>query len=426
MNNVSCPRRSPEPRPQGAVQPHCSRNRTPSRAALVPLALASLLISCTTKPKPQTQPTPAATLISTTPPKYRGSATTKNGLHAELSITAQGDYTIYFMDSAGDDLPAAQLSTVAVNGAPLQINDTGETWVGRNALPSAADLTAKVSFNLHGQPDSATVALSTVDAPLDYVCPMDPDVRSATPGKCSRCGMTLVMGIPDPEEFPLRLDLSPAEPRAREKTDLVFTVDNPNTGKSVDHFETVHERLFHLFIVSADLEYFVHDHPKYDGKGEFRYAATFPKPGMYRVLGDYYPSGATPQLEPKTIFVAGGPVNLAEAKLTPDLTPKKGQNSDVTLTIDPQPVAGQSVRLVYRFQPADGLERYLGAWAHMLAASDDLIDLLHEHPLSADNGQIEFDLTFPRARTYRVWVQFQRDGAVNTIAFNVPVQAAQP
>ena len=60
----------------------------------------------------------------------------------------------------------------------------------------------------------------------------------------------------------------------------------------------------------------------------------------------------------------------------------------------------------------------------MLAASDDLIDLLHEHPFNADNGQIEFDLTFPRAATYRVWIQFQREGVVNTVAFNVPVQAS--
>jgi hypothetical protein len=62
----------------------------------------------------------------------------------------------------------------------------------------------------------------------------------------------------------------------------------------------------------------------------------------------------------------------------------------------------------------------------MLAASDDLIDLLHEHPFNAENGQVEFDMTFPRARTYRVWVQFQRKGVVNTVAFNVPIQSAQP
>ena len=41
----------------------------------------------------------------------------------------------------------------------------------------------------------------------------------------------------------------------------------------------------------------------------------FPKPGMYRILGDFYPAGATPQLAPKTIFVQGQPLSLADAKL---------------------------------------------------------------------------------------------------------------
>lgn len=394
----------------------------------LPLLMAAcLLVGCGHRQKDKVEAAPSAAPVSTTLPKYRGSGTTANGLHAEVTISGQGDYTVYFMDAAGDDLPAAQVSGVALDGVALQINDTGETWVGKGSLPANTDLMARVAFSMSGKPDSAAVALTTVDAPLDYVCPMDPDVRSATPGVCSRCGMKLVMGIPDPEEFPLHLALVPAQFRPREKVDLVFTVENPGTGKTVSHFETVHERLFHLFIVSADLQYFVHDHPQYDGKGEFRYAATFPKPGMYRVLGDFYPAGATPQLAPKTIFVPGDSVSLEQAKLTPDLAPQKAQNSDVELRLDPpHPVAGAAAQLYFRFKPSDGLERYLGAWAHMLAASDDLIDLLHEHPYTADNGQIEFDLTFPRARTYRVWVQFQRQGVVNTVAFNVPVQEAQP
>ncbi len=28
-------------------------------------------------------------------------------------------------------------------------------------------------------------------APPDFTCPMDPDVRSKVPGKCPRCGMKL-------------------------------------------------------------------------------------------------------------------------------------------------------------------------------------------------------------------------------------------
>ena len=62
----------------------------------------------------------------------------------------------------------------------------------------------------------------------------------------------------------------------------------------------------------------------------------------------------------------------------------------------------------------------------MLAASEDLIDLIHTHPFIADGGpNMQFNLTFPRPGTYRVWVQFQRKGVVNTVRFDIPVQELQ-
>ena len=51
-----------------------------------------------------------------------------------------------------------------------------------------------------------------------------------------------------------------------------------------------------MFVVSQDLQFFVHDHPVFQPDGDFLYDIAFPKPGMYRVLGDFYPDGATPQL----------------------------------------------------------------------------------------------------------------------------------
>lgn len=392
-------------------------------------ALALFLIACGRRePKPQAE-APAAKPAPSV--RYRGSAATEGGLHLDVSIAADGGYTVFFMDRAGEDLPAAQLANVAVEALgrrdALAINDTGESWVGLGTLPSPKDPRARVTFSLRGQADSAAVTLNSIAAPLDYVCPMDPDVRSPAPGSCPRCGMKLVMGIPDPEEYPLDLDVAPARFHAGEKVELQFRVEHPATGKMVDKFEIVHERLFHLFIVSSDLKYFVHDHPTYDGAGKFHFPTVFPKPGMYRVLGDFYPSGGTPQLAPKTIFVPGGAVSMDDAKLAPDLAAQKGRNSSVELTMDtPHAVAGAAAHLSFHLRPGDELEKYLGAWAHMLAASDDLVDLMHEHPYDAQNGVIEFDMTFPRARIYRVWIQFQRKGVVNTVAFNVPVQAAQP
>jgi hypothetical protein len=258
-----------------------------------------------------------------------------------------------------------------------------------------------------------------------YVCPMDPDVRSNREGVCPRCGMKLVAGLPDPVEYPLYLTVLPRKLAVGEKATLDFTVRDPYKNRPVTNFQIVHEKLFHMFIVSQDLQFFIHDHPVFHPDGNFIYETAFPKPGMYRILGDFYPDGATPQLIAKTVIVPGaGP---APAKLQRDYSTKNAENMQVALTTDPpQPLAGQKTQLYFRLTPADGLEKYLGAWAHMLAGSDDLIDLIHTHPILADGGpQVQFSLVFPRARGYRVWVQFQRKGVVNTAHFDIPVTDLQ-
>jgi hypothetical protein len=260
-------------------------------------------------------------------------------------------------------------------------------------------------------------------APQDYVCPMDKDVRSDKPGFCPRCGMKLVLGIPDDVEYPMELTVHPAVFRAGEKVRLKFRVVDPRTGKTVDHYEIVHERLFHMFLVSEDLQYFVHDHPVFQPDGTFLYDETFPKPGMYRVAGDFYPTGGTPQLIAKTVIVPGGEVSLASPSLKPELGVSHCANMDVELVTEPpQPIAGMKTLLFFHINPGDGIEKYIGAWGHMLVASDDLIDLIHDHPFIADGGpKMQFNIIFPRSHTYRIWVQFQRKGVVNTASFTVPV-----
>jgi len=255
-----------------------------------------------------------------------------------------------------------------------------------------------------------------------YVCPMDPDVRSSQPGVCSRCGMKLAAGVPDPVEFHMDLTLTPPALKPGQPAELRFSVHDPWKDRPVKNFQIVHEKLFHMFVVSQDLKYFVHDHPVFQPDGDFTYNITFPKPGMYRVLGDYFPDGATPQLTAKTVIVAGPPPE--PVTLGRDYSTKQAENMQVELTTDPpEPLAAQKTLMYFKVSPADGLEKYIGAWAHMLAASDDLIDLIHTHPFIADGGpNIQFTLEFPRARTYRVWVQFQRKGVVNTVYFDVPVK----
>jgi len=267
-------------------------------------------------------------------------------------------------------------------------------------------------------------ALLCAQQAIEFTCPMDRDVRSAKPGKCPRCGMTLVANLPDPVEYPVELSVHPPPiPSARPVT-FEFRIADPRTGAPVTHFEIVHEKLFHLFIVSQDLQYFAHLHPEFDGAA-FRLNTTLPKPGTYRLLADFYPTGGTPQLVPKTITTAGyqTPLEAGIPRIAPDLSPQHGENLEVQLKLDPpQPIAGKKTMLFVHLTPADGLEHYIGAWAHLLAVSDDLVDTIHGHPFVADGGpDMQFNIFFPREAAYRVWFQFQRKGIVNTVAFTIPV-----
>lgn len=246
---------------------------------------------------------------------------------------------------------------------------------------------------------------------VEFVCPMDRDVRAAAPGKCPKCGMALVAGLPDPVEYPVGLKMDP-------RGVMTFRIADPKTDKPVTHFLEVHEKLFHLFVVSKDLRYFAHDHPVLQPDGSFTYASKLPGGGQYRVLCDFYPEGGTPQLVAKTIILPGAP------QPAPERSPN---NMDVSLVTEPvKPIAGMKTMMFFKLNPADGLEPYLGAWGHMLAVSLDLIDMIHNHPAFGEGGPtIQFNLIFPRPGNYKVWVQFQRLGKVNTFEFNVPVSALE-
>ena len=265
----------------------------------------------------------------------------------------------------------------------------------------------------------------------EFVCPMDADVRASKPGSCPRCGMKLVEGIMDTVEYPVHMTVTPQPLRAGIDALLDFDIVNPRTLKPVRDFDVVHEKLYHIFVVSQDLKFFLHTHPERQGDENFHLGLKFPKAGMYRVLSDFYPRGGTPQLITNTVMVPGAGFQAQPAKIMADLGPQNGPNAKAELVLStPHPVAGEKLQMYFKVTPDDGIEPYLGAMAHMLAASSDLIDMMHNHPFSATDEkrnaykQLQFNMIFRREGVYRVWIQFQRKGVVNTVAFNIPVQAA--
>ena len=226
----------------------------------------------------------------------------------------------------------------------------------------------------------------------------------------------------DRVEYAMEIEHAPALLRPNQRATLTLRITDPITGKPPKQYEIVHEKLIHFFVVSENLEYFAHIHPTLESDGSFTQEVTLPYGGMYRVLADFYPEGSVPQLAIGTLFAEGA---VRRPVLAPSLSPSKAANLTASLRTDPaQPIAGMQTRLLMTLNPSDGLEHYLGAWAHMLAASGDLIDLIHVHPFLADGGaNMQFNIIFPRNCSYRIWTQFQRRGEVNTTVFTVPVKS---
>src|SRR5580658_6621177 len=136
--------------------------------------------------------------------------------------------------------------------------------------PAATILTDRGYAEAANAPDPT----QAVQQPLDtvYVCPMDIDVRSNAPGVCPRCGMTLVAGIPDySSEYRMDVNVTPKAPKPGQKAQIDFAIFDPWKNRPVRSFEIVHQRLFHLFMTSQDLSFFVHDHPELNPDGTFTY-----------------------------------------------------------------------------------------------------------------------------------------------------------
>ena len=112
-------------------------------------------------------------------------------------------------------------------------------------------------------------------------------------------------------------------------------------------------------------------------------------------------------------------------RIWPKMTPQRDADLTCALETEPAlPIAAQRTRLVFRLDPVEGLEPFLGAWGHLLLASTDRQDLIHTHPFLAypEKGRLQFNVIFPRPGVHRVWLQVQQAGQVRTVHFDVPVK----
>ncbi len=295
------------------------------------------------------------------------------------------------------------------------------------------------------------------DEEVAYVCPIHPDYTSAGGGTCPRDGMMLVQANPyDPRDYELEFETAPRVVRSGEPATLRFRVFHPGTGEQLKDFVTVHDRRYHLFVISQDMEYFKHLHPEQAPDGSWSTEVTLPKEGYYKLLSDFVPNGGSAQFIAQPLVTANydGDLITAEARLVAD-TVRTQSIEDLTASIsfDPETfVTGLYGHLKFELtetqtgRPVTDLQPHLGSFGHMLIMSEDLVQYVHSHPIDMENSdeetgpltlmlpmgadglrlragpEITFEGLMPKPGLYRAWTQFRRRNEVYTFTYTFAVE----
>jgi hypothetical protein len=290
------------------------------------------------------------------------------------------------------------------------------------------------------QPHAHATQAAGAPAITGWFCPMHPDHTASEAGNCPICGMALIAGDPyDTREYDLDVVTSPAAVKAGVPFTIVFAVRHPGTGAAIKGYEVVHDKRYHLFIISQDLSVFEHVHPELRPDGAWELQVTLPKPGYYRLLSDFVPTGGSPQFLGRTLVTAdfAGDLESQGARIDVDEVLKKTVDSiAASVELDPRVmVGGQYGHLRFTLNdastgsPITDLQPYLGAFGHMLILSEDMLDYVHSHPsegsddISSGFGgpRVTFEGYMPRPGRYRAWAQFLRNDRLSTIAFTFEV-----
>jgi len=207
---------------------------------------------------------------------------------------------------------------------------------------------------------------------------------------------------------------------------LVIDIQD-SSGKNINNFDTFQEKLMHLIVVRDDLQSFDHIHPIYKSNGRFEVNATFPSVGNYTLISDYKPSGQNESVSLMKLTIPGSvplPKNLEKFDNS-----KIVSNTKVNFkSSEPTVKAGKEVSLIFDLkdnannQPIKDLQPYLGEKGHLVIIKSSfpllVSDYIHAHAVkNTPDGQVQFVTNFPQPGTYKIWVQFNRNGKINTADF---------
>ncbi|MEV4658125.1 hypothetical protein [Micromonospora sp. NPDC049301] len=194
--------------------------------------------------------------------------------------------------------------------------------------------------------------------------------------------------------------------------------------RPVTRFAVVHDKPMHLIVVRRDLSGYQHLHPTMAPDGTWSVPLTLAQPGVWRAYADFTvvaDDGGQASVTLGTDLVAPGGYQPRPLPAPATSTTVDG----FTVGYQGSPQAGATVPLTFRIDAADGaatLERYLGAYGHLVALREGDLAYLHVHPEpELVDGQVKFWLTTPGPGRYRLYLDFQVAQKVHTAEFTLTI-----
>ena len=230
---------------------------------------------------------------------------------------------------------------------------------------------------------------------------------------------------------------------------LQFFVNEKPAGTAVDDLELEQEKYIHVIGVRDDLSQFFHIHPEKVSSGLWKVDYVFTESGTYKVWSNITRAGITHLFGHQVFAVSTKSVVVPATTTSRFLGFAKNivlGEYQVGITYPEPIVIGRETRIDFAVKDVIGqgiiLEPYLGAMAHLAIIKDDLTVYMHTHsgepgqtPEGQEHGhesflsisqalangipegtpvipasQISFNVNFPKAGIYKMFLQFRPEG----------------
>jgi hypothetical protein len=195
--------------------------------------------------------------------------------------------------------------------------------------------------------------------------------------------------------------------------------------QAATRFAVVHDKPLHMIVVGRDLSGYQHLHPTMAADGTWSVPLTLARPGGYRVFADFSVTAADGKEQP---LVLGVDHTVPGADSPKALPPAQAQATagPYAVSMTGTPTVGATAPIHFQVSadptvPAQ-LERYLGAYGHLVVVREGDLGYVHVHPeQELVDGTVKFWLTAPSSGRYRAFFDFQVAGTVHTGEFTINV-----